>query len=264
MSADLQAAVGRFLIRTGHLSINQITYACRFAPSWWTRALLIEISNSELVGISGVRQIVELCVKSNNSDSAIAASWKGYEINYLPPGSRKFWKKSAELSMRELGMIQRSTATYCGINIAFTKLDRRIPTANWKKFFDARYLQAERQAVETVAASGANISGFVNYLDVFNDLLLDALFQADTSIGNYNLGHIGSVLHTHTSKFSKKYPLTFKFAQEIHSRRYESLASHPIVRSTGKPTKRISYKFLTTAKQLLRESIIELKNSDFI
>src|SRR5262249_49693965 len=34
MPADLQVAVGRFLMRTGDLSPTQVAYACRSAPSW--------------------------------------------------------------------------------------------------------------------------------------------------------------------------------------------------------------------------------------
>ncbi len=46
--------------------------------------------------------------------------------------------------------------------------------------------------------------------------------------------------------------------------RCESMASHPLIKLTGKPTKRISYKFLPTAKRLLRESIVELKASGLL
>jgi hypothetical protein len=191
----------------------------------------------------------------------MAAAWKGFESIHVPPGQRKTWKKSAELLMRELGMIQRSTAAYCGINNAFAKLDFRIPASNWKKLFGARYAQAELQAIETVAASGVNITGFVNFLDVFDDLLIDAVYQADSTIGNYTLGQIGSVLHAPTGRFSLKYPKICELATEVHNRRYESMASHPLIKRSGKPTKKISYKFLAKAKQLLIAATHELKGA---
>ena len=118
--------------------------------------------------------------------------------------------------------------------------------------------------IETVAASGVNITGFVNLLDVFDDLLIDAVYKADPAIGNYTLGGIGSVLHSPTGRFAVKYPKTYELAKEVHDRRYESMASHPLIKRTGKPTKRISYKFLPTAKRLLRESIAELKAAGLI
>lgn len=109
-----------------------------------------------------------------------------------------------------------------------------------------------------------NITGFVNLLDVFDDLLIDAVYHADPTIGHYTLGQIGSVLHASTGRFATKYPRTYELAKEVHDCRYESMASHPLIRTTGKPTKRISYKFLTTAKKLLREAVAELRAARFL
>lgn len=203
-------------------------------------------------------------MKDNGSDVALAAAWKAFEAAHIPPGNRRSWKKSAELLLRELGMVQRSTAAHCGINTALAKMDNRIPTANWKKLFDTRYSQAELQIIETVAASGVNITGFVNLLDVFDDLLVDAVYRADPSIGSYTLGKIGSALNAPTGRFAVKYPKTYALAREVHDRRYESMASHPLIKTTGRPTKKISFKFLPTVKRLLRECVAELNVSGII
>lgn len=261
MPPDLQVAVGRSLMRTGDLSANQIAYACRAAPSWWTRSMLIEAAVPATLGAAPIQHMIETGVKDKGGDPALAAAWKGFESSHVPPGKRKSWKKPAELLMRELGMIQRSTATHCGINNALAKLDSSIPISNWKKLFGTRYSQAELQTIETVAASGVNITGFVNLLDVFDDLLINAIFQTDPAIGSYNLGQIGSVLHAPTGRFAAKYPKTYALAKEVHDRRYESMASHPLIKKTGQPTKRISYRFLLTAKKLLRESVGELQKA---
>jgi hypothetical protein len=264
MPPDLQVAVGRFLMRTGDLTPTQVAYACRRARSCWARAMLIEAANPSALGAATIRQIVDSGVKDRGTDAALSAGWKGFESGYAPPGRRRSWKKSAELLLKELGIIQRSTSGHCGINNAFAKLDDRIPASNWKKLFGARYSQAELQAIETVAASGVNITGFVNLLDVFDDLLIDAVYKADPRLGHYNLGQIGSVLHAPTGRFASKYPKTYALAKAVHERRYESMASHPLIRASGKPTKRISYKFLPAAKQHLRESVAELHTAGLL
>ena len=246
------------------LSANQVAYACRVAPSWWIRAWLIDALGPTQLGGNTLNQIVEAGVNDRGRDAALAAGWKGMETAYVPPGRRKSWNKSAELLMRELGMIHRSTANYCGINHAFHKLDSRIPVVNWQKLLGSRYPQAELQAVEIVAASGVNITGLVSLLDVFNDLLLDAVITNDGTVGGYNLGHIGSVLNAPTGKLAIKFPKTYALAKEVHDRRYESMASHPLIKKTGKATKRISYKFLPTARRLLRECVSELKAAGFV
>ena len=64
-----------------------------------------------------------------------------------------------------------------------------------------------------------NITGFVNFLDVFDDLLIDAVYQADPAIGNYALGEIGSVLYAPSGRFAVKYPKTCEIAKEVHDRR---------------------------------------------
>lgn len=258
MHGDLQVATGRFLIRTGNLSPNQIKYACRVAPSWWARASLINALDPAQLGVNVLNQIVDAGVKDRGNDAALAASWKGFEQTYLPPGVRTGWNKSAELLMREVELIARSSSSHCGIAHALRKLDSRIPAANWKKLFGIRYAQAERQIIETVAASGSNITGFVNLLDVFDDLLLNAVIHNDRTVGGYNLGQPGSVLNAPNGSLATKFPKTYTLAKEVHDRRYESMASHPLIRRTGKPTKRITYKFLSQAKKLLRDGILEL------
>jgi hypothetical protein len=258
MSSDLQVAVGRYLMRTGKMSAAQIRYACKSAPSWWVRANLISNAGSSIGSRSTLQSIVECGVRDSDKVAALAAAWKAYEIGYVPPGSRGGWNKAAEILLREVGLISRLTVSHCGIAKALSKLDKHIPTAKWKNLFGARYAQAELQAVEVVASSGANISGFVNLLDVFNDLLLDAIFRSDGTVGRYALGNPGNVTHSPTSKFARKYPKTFSLASEVHNSRYESLYSHPLIKKTGKPTKKIGYKFLNKARRLLRESVNEL------
>ncbi|MBU4230815.1 MAG: RNA-directed DNA polymerase [Proteobacteria bacterium] len=258
MPPDLQVAIGRFLLRTGNLSAAQISYACKAAPSWWSRAMLIGAADLDTVGVSTLKLIIGNGVKDGGKSPALGAAWQSFEIAYLPPGSRRNWNKAAELFMREIGLIRRSTVCHCGITHVFFKLDKHMPSLNWKSLFGFRHAQAERQAIEIVAASGVNITGFVNLLDVFNDLLLNAVFLSDGTIGTYHLGKIGSVLHSTTSAFATKYPKTFALAKEVHSSRYESMYSHPLINKTGKPTKKVSYRFLAKAKKLIRESAKEI------
>ena len=160
MQPDLQIAIGRYLIRTGKLSANQIQYACKAAPSWWARAMLIDSLDPAALGTAPLHQIVLTGVKDFGTDPALSAAWKTYALNHVPPGRRTGWNRAAGLLLREVGLIHRATSAYCGVTHAFGKLDKRIPTISWKRLMGTRYAQAERQAIETVAASGTNITGF--------------------------------------------------------------------------------------------------------
>ena len=230
---------------------------CSQARSWWTRAILIERLQASSVSIACVQSIVDCGIRDGADDVARASAWKAFLNGHLPAGHRSGWNPSGEILLKEVGMVQRARAAYCGIAKSFAKLDVKIPHLNWKRLFGILHTHAERQAVEAVAASGVNITGFVNLLDVFNDLLLAAVFPADGTIGGYNLGGIGSALNS-SSKFAKSYPATFSLVNEVHMQRYGSMYSHPLIKNTGKPTGKISYKFLFKTKQLMRSSFAEL------
>lgn len=251
MQADLMVAVGLFLIRAGALTDGQIRYACKVAPSWWARAKLIEAANANTISVATSQSIVDTGVRDVRGVPALAAAWIGFQIDHVPAGRRRDWSKGAALMLREVGLIRRSTAKFCGIQQSLSKLDKGIVTLNWQRLFGHDYKYAELQIVEAVAASKVNITNFVNLLDVFNDRLLDALFRADGGIGKYNLGHIGSALGSTSSKFATKYPMTYKLADEVHQRRCESMGSHPIVRNSRRPTGKIPFRFLSRSRRLL-------------
>lgn len=246
--------------RTGDLSGNEIAYACRNATSWWTRAYFVNELSADHVSGAALRLIYDVGMTDSVSDVANAAAWNSFLCDHKPRPIQLGWNRSGTILLREVGVIKRKQPALCGISASFTKLDKRIVQKNWKKFFGAKYSQAEKQAVEIAALSGTNITAFVNTLDVFDELLLDALFKKDTSIGIYTLGKIGSVLHTSTSKFKRKYPATHALAQGIRDAR-SNMYSHPLIKATSKPTKKISFKFLPKARKLLFFSISELAAS---
>jgi hypothetical protein len=201
--------------------------------------------------------IVDERIRDACADVALAAAWESFTSVHRPAGRSKTWNPSAALMLRELGVIQRKTASHCGINNCMQKLDRRLLARNWKRFFGDGYDQAERQAVEIAALSGTNITAFVNAFDVYDDLLLDALFQNDGTIGNYVLGKIGSALNP-SSRFAAKYPNIFALVKGVHEARYQSMYSHPLIGRSSRPTRKISYAMLPKVRSLLRIATAEL------
>jgi hypothetical protein len=256
---DFLAAASTYLMRTGDLTQRQIISACKFARSWWVRATLINNADSNQIGAVTHNNLAQVGMKDAGCDVALAAGWKIFTDGVPIPDERKQWNPSGAIFLREVGLISRNTATYCGISKNFIKLDSKIPSVNWKKLLSKHYAQAEKQAVRVVALSSTNITAFVNALDVFNELLLDDLFAADRKIGGHTLGNIGGGLNESTSRFAKKYPATHTFAKCIHEARCHNDLSHPRVGKTAKPTKQIKYRFLSKAKGMLRAAVRELQ-----
>ena len=222
------------------------------------------VSKIQLAQVGAVTRdnVVQHGIKDASPDVALAAGWKTFVDDVAVPTQKQQFNPSGAILLKELGIIKRKTAGYCGINYGLRKLDQKISSVNWKKFMGKNYAQAEKQAIEVAALSGTNITAFVNALDVFNDLLLDSLFATDNTIGGYTLGKIGSSLVS-TSRFAVKYPAIFSLAKDVHDTRYLSMYSHPRVGKTTKATKKISYRFLGKAKGLLRAAITELKTAEF-
>lgn len=258
LQPDLLARVGIYLMRTGHLTPRQVSYVSASARSWWTRATIIDALARDHIAKSAIDNILQKGISDESRDVAATVAWKAFATKSVPAGPRRGWNPSASIMLKELGIIARRPSGYCGVTKSIERLEPRIASLKWKKLLGTHYSQAERQMVEVVALSSTNITAFVNALDVFNDILLDSLFTSDGGIGTYNLGRIGSAVGSTTSRFATKYPATFAYVKEVHDNRYVSMHSHPRVKATGKPTKKISYRFLGKARRLLRAAISEL------
>lgn len=252
MQADLFVAVAHFLIRNKALTERQIRYACHAAPSGWARAELIAHAGSTLLAASIHDDILNSAIRDPASDAAISGAWVAFKRERKPKPPRRNWHPWSALLLREVGVIKRSTAKFCGVQHFLNKLDLRIAGVDWQKLLGPEhYPHAEKQMVAAASASNVNVTLFVNLLDVFDDRLLAALYQADGTIGTYTLGNIGGAVGSPTSRFAKKYPSTFRLATQIHEARLKSMASHAVVRQSGKPTGRIPFKFRGTVIRLL-------------
>jgi hypothetical protein len=263
LHSDLLARSGLFLLRTGYLSARQVVYVCNSSRSWWARATLIDNVALNYVDSSTRDNILDQRIQDKASDVALAAGWTAFVDGVTLSSQRRLWNRSGAIFLREVGMIQRNTASYCGITKSFHNLDPKIPFIKWKRLLGGHYEQAERQAVEIVALSATNITAFVNALDVFNDLLLNTIFTTDGTIGSYQLGNIGGALQSDSCRLAVKFPRTFIFAKTVHNERYASMYSHSRIGRTSRPTKKINYRFLGKAKALLRASVMELSVAGF-
>lgn len=99
-----------------------------------------------------------------------------------------------------------------------------------------------------------DITAWVNAMDVFDDWLLEALYDQDKSLGIYSA--IGSVIDA--KRLVQNYPNVQAMVKSVHEKRYVSALSHAKEKRTGRPTQPIKFAYLKTAKPLARAAIIEL------
>ena len=258
LGAELKAVIGAHLIREGMLTPNQTRYATRYAPEWWVRAHLLANLGIQHYGATALQGILNEALRDQNSDVSLAAAQQIANSNVAVVPPLRGINVSAGKALRQLGILRRVPGRSCGIEWSFARFTGRTSTLNWRAVFGATYRHAEKLAVQIRALADTNVTAFVNASDVFNDRLLDSLYVHDPTLGIYTLGNIGSVLSS--ARLRTQYPAVFQLCNEIHDERLKSSLSHPIVRRTGRPTSRIPYRYVHTARRLYSRAIAELES----
>jgi len=252
--ADLLASVGRWLINYDLLPYNKLQYAFKTIRSWWSKAQILLTLDDRLIGKPSLETIINILLRDNSEDVAIAAAFKIYQnsLSVTPPQSNLH--PSAAKILKDFGIIKRGPRQICGIKNSFHRMVSSKENVNWKTYFGKDYSKAEKQIIVCRALAETNITAWINAMDVFNDWLLISLYRNDSSLGIYKA--IGSVMNS--KRLKKKYPSIQAMIKSIHHKRYESNLSHAKQKRTGQPTQRIKYSYLKQAKPVIRAAISEI------
>ena len=255
---ELKAAIGVRLFREGGLTVNQTRYATRYVREWWVRVQLIAALGTQHYGIATLEGLLNEALRDKNSAVALAAAQQVANLNVSVLAPLRGINVSAGKALRQLGVLKRVPGRSCGIDWSLTRFTGKASTLNWRTVFGATYRQAEKLAVQMRALGDTDVTAFVNAADVFNDRLLSRLYLHDPSLGVYTLGKIGSVLNS--TRLQTQYPAMSQLCNSIHNERLKSSLSHPVVKRTGRPTSRISYRYLGKARRLYSRAINELES----
>lgn len=98
---DLLASSGTYLMRTGHLSAQQVVRVCKSARSWWTRATLVGNVKTKQVGTAIRDNIVQQGIKDSSSDEALAAGWKTFTDDVSVPSEKRLLNPSGAILLKE-------------------------------------------------------------------------------------------------------------------------------------------------------------------
>jgi len=259
--ADLSDALWRWLHHEHHLTEAQTKYGLLYIQPSWLR-MSIHFGTPWLDVSAGCREVwLNQSLRSESADVAISAAWLCglLDVKVRPP--IRSINPYAKLVLKEQGLVRRANASICGIQQAIEEMTGKHISVNWKKLFGKKYKGTEAQTTTCKAYFKTSASAWVNSMDVFIDLLLDALYRADTSLGTYQLGNVGSV--TESVRLKASYPAVFELLNQVHAKRYESNLSHAQVKKTKKPTKPIKFEWLRTGARLLRRAAQELHSKEF-
>lgn len=261
-TADLLASVGRRAMRRGLMTSPQVKRKIHEKSPWWTRAELLGVLDDSKVARPLRDVLLNECLQDPVSDVAIAAA-----VHLaVPIGSRvtvphSLVQTGAARVLEAFRMVPKGAGTVCGIERYFRKLlADSLPAMDWKRFFGRDYRRAERQAVLCSGRAQADITAWVNAMDVFNDWLLKSLFRRDKTLGGgYVIGKLGSMMHYGNLK--SNYPALQALIVEIHEKRGESSLSHPVKRKgvvIVKTAGLIRFRYIFRAKKYVRKALVEL------
>lgn len=263
-SADFTVALGRWLLAEGALTERQIRYVCTRARSSWVRSALLLAVDAKCENTAIKNALAQVAVTDASADPAMVGAAISGRLGEKPQTPIRQMRRQAALVLKEFGLVRRAGGRVCGINASLSMLLSKEVSMNWKGLFGARYRHAERQLISCRGYAGTDATAWVQGLDVFNDLLLDALHRADKTIGNYALGNIGGCTKSGPKALKAKFPHVLALATAVHDQRYRSDLAHPKVKSTQKATGRIPFRFIAQTKILLLKAIDEMKNAGLI
>lgn len=260
-SPNLRSVVFVWLLNENYFKYKEIANIYK-SNEWWLIHNSLEYLDIDRFGEPSYEAILNLLIKSSSFEVSIKAAYLISEHNLKVTAPLATIHDSSQIILRKAGIIGKTSLSKSSIPTRFQEITGTIlPKRNWKSFLNTEHANCERLAFLLTGYYKTDANSFVNEFDVFNEFVCNALFIHDGSIGTYTLGNIGSVLYSSTSRFAASYPKFFFLCKKVHDLRLESDLSHPVVKSTGKPTRRIKFSELKKLKRHIIEGYTELLNA---
>lgn len=260
-SPNLRSIVFVWLLNENHFKYKEIENIYK-SNEWWLIHNSLEYVDIDRFGIPSYEAILNILIKSSSFEVAIKAAYLISEHNLKVTTLLSKVNDAAQIILKEAGIIGKTSLSKSSIPIRLNEITgTSLPKANWKSFLNSEHRNCERLSFLLAGYLKTDANSFINEFDVFNDFVCNALFAYDGTIGAYTLGSIGSVLHSSTGRFAKTYPKFYSLCKKIHDLRLESDLSHPVVKSTGKPTRRIKFSELKKLRKEIINGYSELLSS---
>lgn len=258
---DLSDSLWQWLCHEQHFTEAQMRYGFSSdIPAWLLMRLHFGAQWKDIPE-KARESWINKSLRSKHADVAVSAAWLCGILEIKPHRPIRDINPLAKLVLKELGLVRRANSSVCGIQIAIRQMTGHDIPIQWKKFFGKAYKRAEAQITACKGYYKTDPTAWVNALDVFSDLLLDALYRKDPSLGKYTLGRIGSSVDS--TKLTAGYSAIARMAKQIHEKRLESELSHARVQKTKKPTGPIKFRWLKTGSRLLAKGVIEMQTKGY-
>ncbi len=259
LSAELRAAAIALLLWRKQLDWQDSRDLLSWRYSWWLRAWTPAFLQPDHIGVPSFQAIVHDLMKDESNDVALVAAELLVTHRLEVPRPLTGVNYAAQQALRLTGKIGRVLATACPIQDKIVAtLGPDLRRVSWKTILDAKTyrLMIPRVSVWSSYAT-TDSTAWIVLTDTINDILLNALYKHDVTLGGYALGNIGSALQP-TSRLAIKYPRLYRIIDRVHTLRLEADLSHPVTRSTNSPTRRIPFRVMKKQLRPLATGYLEL------
>jgi predicted DNA-binding WGR domain protein len=256
--AELRAACGAWLLSARQMGYQDTRNALTRSLEWWVRKELLGFVEEGHIGAPSYSSILNLLVRDPMADVSLVAAYQvgSRGIAVEPPLTEV--NPVAVPTLKRFGVVARAGRRQCAVAQSLARVLGESPTArSWRTVLGRRYRDAERITVRAKGCAETDATAWVNVMDTFNDVLLEALCGHDASIGTYQPGRLGAFLQP-AGRFATRYPRLFQAVAAVHELRLRSDYSHARVHRTGKPTGRITFEDLKKVMPRLRRGYEEV------
>lgn len=259
ISPNLKAQIYSWLLREGLIKYVDLKRIIDQEDPWVIHNIISQIDINQY-GKPSYEAIINELLSSQNTDVSIFSAFMAIKEDVDIYSYIKI-NHIAQYPLLSVGKIKSTKTRESTIGESLNKIfTTNFNNCNWKKFMNPNSAKAEKQIFVCRTYVRTDATALVNQLDVFNDMALKSVYKFDTSLGNYTMGNIGGNLNSPTCRLAKKYPAIYELCIKIHSLRKESDLSHPINKSTNKPTRRITFNEIKKYKSTFIDGYSELIN----
>lgn len=257
---QLYASAVAALAADGKLSFPQLRSAVEWPHSWWTRAVCVRLLDEATIGRPSFEALVHKALRDRVADVALVAAEHSVVGRLSRPTPIADVHEAGQEVLRKFGVIGRMARGGCEIApLVAAVLGPAARGLDWRRLFTpTMYRHVTTRFAVWRGYKDTDPTAWVALTDTINDILLGQLFQHDGGIGIHTVGRIGSILGSPTSAFARKYPKMWRACEDLHNLRLESDLAHPLVKLSGRPTRRIRYRELPLQLRALRAGWDEL------
>lgn len=256
---DLREATNAILLDHGLYAWRQAKTLVNRESDWWVRSRLVQhlpalqTTNDRLTRFANY--LLRRAVHPVDAALVVAELIGANGLAVERP--RDNISKVTQLTLRAQKVIGNVRAQDQTVSTAMGQvLGPAVAVIDWPRLLEPSYKEAISHVVRWSRYATMDPTAWINASDVVNDRIMAAVARHDPLAAGYQQGNMGGFIYTPPAAFAGKYAALLESLRLVHALRLESDLSHPVVRTTNKPTRAIRWEEMGLVKNRLRQGYV--------